>query len=79
MNQNNRFLEILRQRPVNSFESLRMEYKQMPRIVKDLKREGHKIETKRMEDTSVTYTLVKEHIPAKTRTVRFVGGTAIIE
>lgn len=76
--QNYRFLDILKERPVNSFEPLRMSFKQMPRIVKDLMREGHEIERKKEADTSTTYTLLALKPAPPQRRFEFVGNTAIL-
>ena len=76
--QNDRFLDLLKERPVNSFESLRMEFVQMPRIVKDLIREGHEIERKREKDTSTTYSLIKLKPKPPERRIEYVNNIAII-
>lgn len=64
MTQNEELVALLRERReagVNSFETFRNNHRQLPRMIKDLEREGYIINHLRQKNTSVTYVLADFH------------------
>ena len=77
MTQNEEFLNILRERPVNSLEPIRTRFVQMPRIIKDLQREGYIIDHVSAHHQSTTYKLLSEPPQPKKPEYKYIGNTAI--